>query len=79
VRAIDGEPIDLVALYERLVDRLPRHCLPAFIIERSDDFPKTSNGKIRKVELAAEVDVARTGGAWTSPAAVSRRTRTSSA
>jgi carnitine-CoA ligase len=71
-------PTDLLsftpnALYARLVEQLPKHCLPAFVAVRSDEFPKTPNGKIRKIDLKGEVERTLNGEVWSSPVAVGQR------
>jgi carnitine-CoA ligase len=75
VRTSEGASFDAENLYRRLIDQLPRHCLPAFIMSYHDEFPKTPNGKIRKVALKGEIEQAAAGGAWMSPSAVSRHRR----
>ncbi len=74
VRPMDEPDFDPAALFARLVDGLPKHCLPAFIATRRDEFPKTPNGKIRKVELGPEIARPAAGDVWVSPAAVASRT-----
>jgi crotonobetaine/carnitine-CoA ligase len=73
VRAIDAEAFVPESLFERLRTQLPKHCLPAYIALRADEFPKTPNGKIRKVELTGEIDRVASGQVWVSPAAVALR------
>ena len=74
VRPMDEPDFDPAALFARLVDGLPKR-LPAFIAARRDEFPKTPNGKIRKVELGPEIARVAAGDVWVSPAAVRSRAR----
>ena len=73
VRPIDAGLFVPESLFERLRSQLPKHCLPAFIGVRADEFPKTPNGKIRKVELIGEIDRVASGEVWVSPAVVGSR------
>jgi carnitine-CoA ligase len=73
VRPIDADSFVPETLFERLRDQLPKHCLPAYIALRADEFPKTPNGKIRKVELTDEIDRVASGQVWVSSAAVVSR------
>ena len=77
VRPVDRASFSAVELFDRLVAVVPKHCLPAYVAVRHDEFPKTPNGKIRKVELGSEI--ARVGGddVWMSPVAVAARARPS--
>ncbi|MGD9793042.1 MAG: class I adenylate-forming enzyme family protein [Acidimicrobiia bacterium] len=75
VRPVSVEGFSAQTLYERLRETLPRHCLPAFISTRTDEFPKTPNGKIRKVALDGERDRVAAGHTWVSPSAVASRSR----
>lgn len=71
---MDPSTFDPAVLFVRLRELLPKHCLPAFIAVRGDEFPKTPNGKIRKVELGDEVARARSRkDVWVSPAVVTAR------
>lgn len=72
VRPAPGTVIEPAALFARLQEVLPRHCLPAYVALRDDEFPKTPNGKIRKELLRAHVGELL-AGAWVSPWAVASR------
>ncbi len=70
VRPMDRDSFSSEALFARLREALPKHCLPAFVGVRVEDFPKTPNGKIRKVDLVGEIARVAAGDVWVSPVAV---------
>jgi acyl-CoA synthetase (AMP-forming)/AMP-acid ligase II len=48
--------LDPAELFGRLLDRLPRYMHPAYIVV-ADAFPRTPNGKARKVGLLEQLDL----------------------
>jgi crotonobetaine/carnitine-CoA ligase len=57
------EGCDPAALYDRLLDQLPRHALPGYVVV-TDALPRTPTHKVRKAALTESLDLA---AAWRPP------------